>query len=290
MARGGFFEGNHWVPYKSGTLSRSTSTSVQEFRKQATIKCPKCGNIVPLKDFCIACDFNLKERQMDTTEIIQKKHCPICNKAQDINNSTCIKCNYEFNTKHIINVKETTNKKPKTPLFNSEFSDAELFDIIKNGFKNEDYIKWDKEYIPKDYNFKLKRFFNNSDNICFSRLKINDKESIYYFADKKERFPKLMLFFNYNTIKSNFKVYNKELLLLLKVNNNLKEIIDNFKVIYASKNKKSKLFYISLGKLEEDDIVDNIRFLINEFGGSISNPLTNNYEYYEKLKLEDLLK
>ena len=62
----------------------------------------------------------------------------------------------EFKIKDLLRNNEIVN------LVNSEFSDTELFDVIKNGFKNEDYIKWDKEYIPKDYNFKLKRFFNNS--------------------------------------------------------------------------------------------------------------------------------
>lgn len=288
MARG-YFAGSDWVPYQPGNLSHSTPTSVQEFRKQETIKCPKCGNIVPLKDYCIARDFKLKNTKIETPEIIQKKNCPICNKSQDINNSNCINCNYAFNTRNIENIINTGNEKPKISLFDSEFYDDELFDMIKKGFKNEDYIKWDEEYIPKEFNSKFKRFFHDSNEICFSRLKINDNESIYYFADKKERCPKLMLFFNTTTIKSNFKLYNGEILILLKINNNLKEITDNFKVIYASKNKKSKLFYISLGKLKENNIIDNIRFLIMKFEDSISNPLINNYKYHEKLNLEDLL-
>lgn len=60
MARGGYFAGGDYVPYRPGTLSKSTSTSVKEFRKQQTIVCPKCKNEVPLKDKCVFCDNVLK--------------------------------------------------------------------------------------------------------------------------------------------------------------------------------------------------------------------------------------
>jgi hypothetical protein len=57
MARGGYFEGNDYVPYKSGPLSKSSSTSSKEIEKKNTIKCPNCGRVVPLKRVCIFCDY-----------------------------------------------------------------------------------------------------------------------------------------------------------------------------------------------------------------------------------------
>ena len=59
MVRGGYFEGNDYVPYKEGPLSGSSSTSVKEISKQNTIKCPNCGRVVPLKRICVFCDYVL---------------------------------------------------------------------------------------------------------------------------------------------------------------------------------------------------------------------------------------
>lgn len=56
MPRGGYFEGNDYVPYSSGTLTKSSASSVNERKKQKTIKCPKCGREVPLRKICIFCD------------------------------------------------------------------------------------------------------------------------------------------------------------------------------------------------------------------------------------------
>lgn len=57
MAKGGYFAGNDYVPYKEGPLSGSSSTSVEEIKKQKSIKCPNCGREVPLKRICIFCDY-----------------------------------------------------------------------------------------------------------------------------------------------------------------------------------------------------------------------------------------
>lgn len=267
MARGGYFAGSDWVPYTPGTLSHSTATSVQEIKKYNSKKGSKYNNIVSNKG---------------------KKHCPICNKAQDIDNSHCINCNYEFNVTNITNIKNTNQIKPKKKLFDSEFSDEELFQLFKNNFSKSDFIKWDNEYIPKPHKSKLERFYDDFHDICFSRLLIKENESIYYFSDKKERSPKLMLFFNENTIKSNFKLYNQEVLVMLRITK-INEIKKSFKLRYASKNKKSKLFYLFLGDLIEDNIFENLELLINEFIDYIENPLLKNYEYYEKLDLSDFI-
>lgn len=56
MARGGYFAGSDYVPYESGTLTNSSATSLNEIRKQKTIKCPRCNREVPYKKICIFCD------------------------------------------------------------------------------------------------------------------------------------------------------------------------------------------------------------------------------------------
>lgn len=291
MARGGYFAGSDWVPYEPGPLSHSTSTSVQEINRQESIKCPNCGNIVPLKESCIFCGADLTKIEIKKSDIIQKKHCPICNKAQDIDNSHCVKCNYEFNVGSVENVKDTNKIRPKKRIFDDDFSDDELFELFKKNFNNSDYIKWNNEFIPKGYKSKLNRFFDDSHEICFSRLNIAENESIYYFANKKERSPRLRLIFNQKTINSNFKLlFNGEVVILLRITKNRVEISDKFYLRRASKNEKSKLFYITLGNLNEDCLLDNLERLIIEFSDSLSNPLLENYEFNEKLDIMDFLK
>lgn len=290
MARGGYFAGSDWVPYEDGPLAHSTATSVQEIRKQDSIKCPKCGNVVPLKESCIFCGADLTNIKFEKTEIIQKKVCPICNKSQDIENSHCVNCNYEFNVDSIDNVKDTNKIKPKKPLFDDSFRDEELFEVFMSNFSQSDYIKWDIESIPKTHKSKLKRFYDDSHEICFSRLNISENESIYYFADKKERFPKLMLIFNQKTIKSNFKLYKGEVLILLIITKNLNVIKTKFSLKYASKNEKSKLFYLSLGNLKEDNLFETLERLILEYNDSITNPLLKHYEFNKKLDINDFMK
>lgn len=55
MPRGGYFAGGDYVPYQPGNLTKSTSTSAKEFRKQKTIICPRCKREVPLKRRCVFC-------------------------------------------------------------------------------------------------------------------------------------------------------------------------------------------------------------------------------------------
>ncbi|WP_458405270.1 hypothetical protein [Methanobrevibacter sp.] len=60
MARGGYYAGSDYVPYAPGPLSKSSKTSLNERKKQKTIKCSNCGRTVPFKEYCIFCDNKLK--------------------------------------------------------------------------------------------------------------------------------------------------------------------------------------------------------------------------------------
>jgi len=59
MARGGYYAGSDYVPYKSGALSQSSANSLDERKKPNTIKCPYCGRVVPLKRVCVFCEKTL---------------------------------------------------------------------------------------------------------------------------------------------------------------------------------------------------------------------------------------
>ena len=64
MARGGYFAGNDYVDYQPGQLEHSSAISRKEIRKQKTIKCPKCSRVVPLREFCIFCDYIFTEKDL----------------------------------------------------------------------------------------------------------------------------------------------------------------------------------------------------------------------------------
>lgn len=290
MARGGFYSGSDWIPYNSGYLSKSTATSVQEFTKQETIKCIKCNNVVPLKDKCIFCGEDLtKVKIADNNENIKKMDIDISKKYEGLDKESSVIYTNQVRIPGLNNnVKNTNNLKSKF-LFDINFSDETLFHLFKNNFNKSDYIKWDMECIPKSFNSKLLRFFDDFHNICFSRLQIDENESLYYFGNKSERVPLLILVFNKKTIKSNFKLYKKEVLILLKITKNRNKILERFKLRYASKNKKANLYYLSLGNIDTDKIFDNLEILISKFGDFIVNPLLKNYEFYKKLDINDLL-
>ena len=213
MARG-YYNGSDWVSYQTGPLSKSTPTSIQEFKKQKTVKCPNCRKIVPEKDFCISCDYDLRKKSIKNDRKIPKKFCPICNKAQDIDNNICINCSYDFIKKRVIKLKKeistsntqqnsdneinvnSNNKfkqkkaKIKKSVFNNDFHDDELYNTLKEYFNKDDYIKWNKESIPKPFKSKLKRFYNDSKDLSFSRLNISKDESITILHLKKIVFQK----------------------------------------------------------------------------------------------------
>ena len=95
-----------------------------------------------------------------------------------------------------------------------------------------------------------------------------------------------MLVFNENPNKSNFRLYNDEVLVLLKINKNLKKINETFNL--KKSKRDSKLYYLTLGSLDEN-IVEKIEFLITNYSESITNPFLEKYEFYETIDLNKYL-
>jgi hypothetical protein len=124
----------------------------------------------------------------------------------------------------------------------------------------------------------MERFYSDSGDMAFSRLAVKD-ESIYYFAHKRERSPRLMLIFSENPKRSNFRLYRGDVLILLKVKNNIKKINKTFSLKYATKKRTPGIYYLSLG--DPSKARNSIETLIDKYSDSISNPLTGNYEFYE---------
>ena len=155
----------------------------------------------------------------------------------------------------------------------NQMSNEEIFSHIKWFFEKEDEFIWNMKYIPEPHDIKLKRYYDSSEKLFFSKLEINDSESFYYFSKNNQKTPLLTLIFNENVRKSNFRSYNGELLVFLKIKSNFSEIKKNFSLRYASKNKDSGLYYISLGEFENSNIYSKLSFLILNYSDDLFNPL-----------------
>ncbi|WP_298502656.1 hypothetical protein [uncultured Methanobrevibacter sp.] len=161
-----------------------------------------------------------------------------------------------------------------------ELTDSSLTDCFKNFFKPDNYINWDLQFIPIACKRRLESCYNDFFEISISKLTYEDGIYFYYFSKKHKSRPFLILIFNENPKKSNFRLYKNELLVFLKINHNLDVFKDNFSLRYASKNKDSNIYYISLGDMGGSDIIKKLD-LLADFSKFISNPLLGNFEFNE---------
>ena len=113
----------------------------------------------------------------------------------------------------------------------------------KNIFDQEDLfyvndsVRLNNQYIPKDENNGLIRFFNKKNALWFSRLKYSH-EIIYYFGllnGSKSNLvnPQIILKFNKNLKKSNIRIFKNVLYLIVELDGELREY----------KNSKFKIYY-----------------------------------------------
>ncbi|MBQ2654617.1 MAG: hypothetical protein IJF83_13775 [Methanobrevibacter sp.] len=162
-------------------------------------------------------------------------------------------------------------------------SESMLNKSFKNFFNLDSYIIWDLHFIPKSSKNKLDSFYNDFFDISYSKLTYEPGVIFHYFSKYRKSRPRLTLIYNINTKKSNFRLYNNQLLVFLKIKKDLDLFKENFSLKYASKNKDSGLYYISLGDIESSDIIKNLDLLI-DFSNYVSNPLLGNYKFHKDLK------
>lgn len=165
---------------------------------------------------------------------------------------------------------------------NEVLSESRLSKSFKKFFNPDSYIIWDLEFIPKSSKNKLDSFYNDFFNISYSKLIFKPGVIFHYFSKNHKSRPYLTLIYNVNVKKSNFRLYNNQLLVFLKIKHDLDLFKENFSLKYASKNKDSRLYYISLGDIESSDIIKNLDLLI-DLSKYVSNPLLGNYEYHKDL-------
>lgn len=153
----------------------------------------------------------------------------------------------------------------------SKIIEKDFFSYLQNQSIKNDFILLNSQYIPNKLSNKLNRFYD--DSIWYSRLKISDKKSIYYFGlndDITQEIvsPNLILKFDSSINKSTIRFSKDDVLLLIKIQRNSEcfNILNkSFKILHATKNKDSNLFYLNLGSIENDEFINNIKFLITTF-------------------------
>lgn len=144
-------------------------------------------------------------------------------------------------------------------------NDKRLFSLLQEGLSN-DYIILDKSYIPKLQSNNLNRFLNKDNGFWFSRLKINDGNSIYYFGhdDSTSNNVKPELILSCNE-KSSIRFIKNKVAILTKLKNNNEDIIKSFSKYFSirtnDKLKEKGLYFFILGETS-NEIQNNLQLFI----------------------------
>ena len=147
-----------------------------------------------------------------------------------------------------------------------------FYGVLQKEFAKQNMISLLPDFVPRSYPLRLDRFYNENSLIWFSRLELKDKSSLYYFGLKGTRIPRMILVFNNDVRKSNFRLYGDEVVILLKIKD-VKTIKRAFKIYYASKDRKSDLYYVSLGGLNSGQMSQNLELLMEEHYKRFENPI-----------------
>ena len=139
-----------------------------------------------------------------------------------------------------------------------------FFSLLKNNLNN-DYIRIDKTYVPKNQSNQLNRFYSKEDSFWFARLKVKDTKIIYYFGLNNgggELYkPNLVLNFNAESALSSIKFVKDKVAILAKSENNddsnIKKLSRSFKI-----SKTKDYYYFILGEINSYDVINNIKLFM----------------------------
>ena len=144
-------------------------------------------------------------------------------------------------------------------------NDKRLFSLLQEGLSN-DYIILDKSFIPTLQSNNLNRFLNKDNGFWFSRLKIKDGNSIYYFGhdDSTTNNVKPELILSCNE-KSSIRFIKNKVAILTKLKNNNEDIIKSFSKYFSirtnDKLKEKGLYFFMLGETS-NEIHNNLQLFI----------------------------
>lgn len=154
-------------------------------------------------------------------------------------------------------------------LFNFD-NEEKLFDFLSNYCVKKEYVNWDEEFVPNEFNLnRVQINYFNEESWFFRHTDKNDK--YYFFGVKKDKnhFLRAILKANEEFNKTNILFYESgNVYIYFKISNkdeNRYELIKsyltkNFELKYY--NKEHKVFSILLGKYNSFSIINNIDKLI----------------------------
>lgn len=140
-----------------------------------------------------------------------------------------------------------------------------FFDILKGEFNNYNKISLMSCFVPKSYQKRMDRFYNDDSSLWFSRLELRNLNSVYYFGLKGDTIPKLILIFDSDQKQSNFRLYGGEVLIRLEIDN-ITKIKKDFKLRYVNKEKYPNQYYLSIGELYGGQLSKNLELLLTHHG------------------------
>lgn len=145
----------------------------------------------------------------------------------------------------------------------------DFFHMLRSEFKHQNQIHIYRYFIPKSYPQRLDRYYNDDSDLWFSRIELRNYNSLYYFGLKGDSVPGLMLLFDKDYRKSNFRLIDDELFLLLEF-----EDITKFKRDFRLLSVKSRdgWYYVGLGKLTRERVSDKLELLLKKGSRNYSNP------------------
>lgn len=158
--------------------------------------------------------------------------------------------------------------------------EEEFFLYFKKQLFNEDIIKIPESFVLNKLNNKLKIFYNVN-SIWFSRLKVSDEETYYYFGLYDENCineniiqPKILLKSNPKKVSS-LRFLKNDCYILIRLSDNSEELKKLKKSFYLKKSENKNFYYLNLGNLNSKSLIINITYFLNEFDFKIN--LKNNY-------------
>ena len=145
----------------------------------------------------------------------------------------------------------------------------DFFNMFKKEFEHKNKIHLFRSFVPESYPQRLDRFYKEH-SLWFSMLSLREGSSIYYFGLEDDNFPRLMLLFDRDYHKSNFRLFNDEVIVLLQFSD-IDRVKKDFKIYSA--NEDSDLYYVSLGSLYSGKLSLNIEILIRNHIACVTNPI-----------------
>lgn len=165
------------------------------------------------------------------------------------------------------------NKNPDSAYFYNQVNFYETFyqdfpSIFKREFERKNKVHLLKSFVPPSYPQRLDRFFNDDSKLWYAYLELRDQKSLHYFGLKDEIVPRLTLVFDTTISKSNFRLFDGKLHVLLRFTK-----LKSMELDVIPLKEESNQYYVSLGKLDSGELHKKMEYIITGYMDYLSNPI-----------------